>query len=435
MRKQPQQAPPQPPADSRESVSQWDAAPRPAKSRYCDLKFELSRESILTAFYRRMLIEAPEFCLGRQAILTDLAQHARERVSTGCVIVFVPGSVIPAGSGKTCLARRLAHIVQDTYKGSLLEIPLGGSSREAADVASLKMAMVSRLGGSVADLERSYQGLYVGEGSLRNGILLLDDARGAEQVLPLLPVSFDCLILVTSRCLPARTRVCALTVSPRVANLTLKSEAMRLVEVGPISDADVLRELPAGDPAPALRSVSRMYNGIAANLLGKGRTREAEDIMRRALTMRQKTLGDAHPDVASSMVALASVYYRQSRYAEAEGMYRTALGIQRAALGEAHKDTGQTLNNLASALNEQGKYKDAEELYRNALQSARRAFGDQHPDTASILQNLASVLTKQRKLEEAEASLRQALTIRKVRPVALIEPAVYLYLCPCIGVI
>lgn len=42
MRKQPQQLPPQPPADSRDSVSQWDA-PRPAKSRYRIRKFELCR--------------------------------------------------------------------------------------------------------------------------------------------------------------------------------------------------------------------------------------------------------------------------------------------------------------------------------------------------------------------------------------------------------
>lgn len=189
---------------------------------------------------------------------------------------------------------------------------------------------------------------------------------------------------------------------------------MKLFEVGPLIDADILKELPANDPAPALRSVSRMYNGIAAHLLAKGRTREAEDNMKRVLAMRQKLLGEQHADVASSMVALASVYYRQQRYGEAEGLYRSALAIQKIALGEAHKDTGQTLNNLASALNEQGKYRDAEELYRSALNSQRRAHGDQHPDTASVLQNLASVLTKQRKLDEAETALRQALAIRKV---------------------
>ena len=186
------------------------------------------------------------------------------------------------------------------------------------------------------------------------------------------------------------------------------------MEVGPISDADVLKELPQNDPAPALRSISRMYNGIAANLLAKNRAREAEEIMKRVLAMRQKLLGDLHADVASSMVALASVFYRQQRYQEAEGLYRSALAIQRSALGETHKDTGQTLNNLASALTEQGKHRDAEELYRSALITARRAFGDQHPDTASVLQNLAAVLTKQRKLDEAETALRQAVMIRRV---------------------
>ena len=42
-------------------------------------------------------------------------------------------------------------------------------------------------------------GLFVGEGSLRHGVLIFDDARGTEQVLPLLPVSYDCCIIITSR--------------------------------------------------------------------------------------------------------------------------------------------------------------------------------------------------------------------------------------------
>ena len=149
---------------------------------------------------RRLLVEVPEFCLGRHALLTDLIQHARERTGTGCVIVFVPGSVIPAGSGKTCLARKLAQALQDIYPGSHVELPLGGSSRENVDTATAKTALLARLGESIADMERSYQGLFIGEGPMCNGLLLLDDARNADQVLPLLPVSYNCCLLVTSRC-------------------------------------------------------------------------------------------------------------------------------------------------------------------------------------------------------------------------------------------
>lgn len=150
-------------------------------------------------YSRRLLVEVPEYCLGRTQLLSELVQYAKERSTKGCIIALVPGSVIPAGSGKTCLARRLTQALQDVYLGSHVELPLGGSSKELVDTQTAKTALVMRLGGDTTDLERSYQGLFVGEGALRNGVLMLDDVRNADQVLPLLPISFDCCLLLTSR--------------------------------------------------------------------------------------------------------------------------------------------------------------------------------------------------------------------------------------------
>jgi hypothetical protein len=149
---------------------------------------------------RWLMVDTPEFCFGRQALISDLVQHAKERVSSGCVIVLVPGNSIPAGSGKTCLARKLAQALQDIYQGSHVELPLGGSTKDVVDTPTAKTGLVRRFTENVIDLERSYQGLFVGEGPLRNGVLLLDDARSGEQILPLLPISFDSCIIVTSRC-------------------------------------------------------------------------------------------------------------------------------------------------------------------------------------------------------------------------------------------
>jgi tetratricopeptide (TPR) repeat protein len=54
------------------------------------------------------------------------------------------------------------------------------------------------------------------------------------------------------------------------------------------------------------------------------------------LEIREKLLGKEHPDVATSLNNLASLYYSQGKYAEAEPLYQRAIAILIATLGENH---------------------------------------------------------------------------------------------------
>ena len=62
---------------------------------------------------------------------------------------------------------------------------------------------------------------------------------------------------------------------------------------------------------------------------------------KRSLAIREKTLGPDHPDVASALNNLASLYHKQGRYAEAEPLYKRSLAINEKALGPDHPDVAQ----------------------------------------------------------------------------------------------
>jgi len=78
-------------------------------------------------------------------------------------------------------------------------------------------------------------------------------------------------------------------------------------------------------------------------------------------------LGKDHPDVASSLNNLASLYQDQGRYAEAEPLYQRSLQISEIQLGKDHPDVATSLNNLAGLYQDQGRYSEATTLLTQGL--------------------------------------------------------------------
>jgi tetratricopeptide (TPR) repeat protein len=86
---------------------------------------------------------------------------------------------------------------------------------------------------------------------------------------------------------------------------------------------------------------------IAALLLNRtgyyyrsqGRYEEAEPLYRDALAMYKRLLGEAHPDVASSLFNLGALRYNQGRYSEALALLLQAQPIYLAQLGPDHPST------------------------------------------------------------------------------------------------
>jgi DNA-binding SARP family transcriptional activator len=108
------------------------------------------------------------------------------------------------GIGKTALAIRVAHELAADYPDGQLYLNLHGfraNSRMVTVVEALR-DLISGLGVGPQDIPLSRQamaGLYRTLLHDRRVLVVLDDARDAEQLTDLLPSSRDCLAVVTSR--------------------------------------------------------------------------------------------------------------------------------------------------------------------------------------------------------------------------------------------
>ncbi|RSM72802.1 hypothetical protein DMH04_42000 [Kibdelosporangium aridum] len=119
---------------------------------------------------------------------------------TTVVITAIDGS---AGIGKTTLATHWAHRVKDRYSDGQLYVNLRGFDlREPMTTNQALHGFLLALGvaaqGIPADLDAKaalYRSLLVH----RRMLIVLDNARSAEHVRPLLPGAAGCMVLVTSR--------------------------------------------------------------------------------------------------------------------------------------------------------------------------------------------------------------------------------------------
>ncbi|WP_410593699.1 BTAD domain-containing putative transcriptional regulator [Amycolatopsis sp. lyj-23] len=151
----------------------------------------------------RQLPAPPRLFTGRAAELARLDTLLDDRPETGgAVVISAIGGT--GGIGKTWLALHWAHTRLDRFPGGQLHVDLRGF-----DPAGQPVPLVTAVRGFLDGLEvdpgtipadpdaqvRLYRSLVAG----KRMVIVLDNARDAAQVVPLLPGSPTCTVLVTSR--------------------------------------------------------------------------------------------------------------------------------------------------------------------------------------------------------------------------------------------
>jgi CHAT domain-containing protein/Flp pilus assembly protein TadD len=177
-------------------------------------------------------------------------------------------------------------------------------------------------------------------------------------------------------------------------------------------EAKVVELRAATDRDRDLAEADKLYNE-SYSLSEKGRYSQAIPLAERALTLREKSLGAANPDTASSLNHLAGLYRAKGAYAQAEPLFRRALAIREKMLGAEHLDTAMSLNHLAELYRAKGEYAQAEPLYRRALAIREKTLGAEHPDTATPLSNLALLYSAKGDYAQAEPLYRRVLAINE----------------------
>lgn len=106
------------------------------------------------------------------------------------------------GVGKTTLAVQVAHLVREQYPDGQLYVDLQGAGTAPTDPSLVLAAFLRALGvadDGIPDKQADRAALLRSTLAGRRILLLLDNARDAQQVLPLLPGSPTCGVLVTGR--------------------------------------------------------------------------------------------------------------------------------------------------------------------------------------------------------------------------------------------
>jgi tetratricopeptide (TPR) repeat protein len=152
---------------------------------------------------------------------------------------------------------------------------------------------------------------------------------------------------------------------------------------------------------------------IGDTYLDLGLYSQAQGQLERALDLRRRELGDAHPDTLTSMHKLGLLDWYQGKYAPAEPLLTKVLEVRRRVLGEGHPDTASVMNDLALVDWYRGEYAPAEPLFLEALEIRRHVLGAEHPETLSTINNLAGLYVHQGKYAEAEPLLTKVLKVRQ----------------------
>jgi tetratricopeptide (TPR) repeat protein len=139
----------------------------------------------------------------------------------------------------------------------------------------------------------------------------------------------------------------------------------------------------------------------------------AVSIMQKSFTIAKMLPREDNKFGASTACQLVELLQKQNKYKEAEEVIRQTLELRETTLGEEDKYIWTLWSALAIGMMNQGKIEDedAEHVIRRILSSRVAVLGEQHPDLRLYLPKLIYILTKRGKYEEAEKSVQRILTL------------------------
>jgi len=169
--------------------------------------------------------------------------------------------------------------------------------------------------------------------------------------------------------------------------------------------ADRIEQELADQPAvqaTLMATMSQAYTGIRV-------PDRAVELAERSLELNRTLHGPEHPEVATSLIAVAAAYASRSDQREALPLYREALAMRETLLPPDDPGIIEAKRLLALNLNTLAELDEAETLYRDVLAMTRRTRPEADPDVTAALQQLGVILHARGKDDEALEVLTDAL--------------------------
>ncbi len=187
---------------------------------------------------------------------------------------------------------------------------------------------------------------------------------------------------------------------------TLIQLAKQKLETGSDAEAEELfrkaleigdRVLGADDP-----QLNFLLNDLTRLYLRQSAYASAEPLLLRLLEMK-RSKGDDHPEVATVLASLASVRQSLGHHESAEQLWRRVLDIRERTLAPNHFAIATALERLGDACAARGKVREALAAFERALMIRDRTLGSEHPSVRVAQERIADL-----ELQESEDSLEPA---------------------------
>ena len=137
-------------------------------------------------------------------------------------------------------------------------------------------------------------------------------------------------------------------------------------------------------PVKALMAQGK-YNLLREALMAKGKY--IQEVQRKKRGIYSNTLDAIHD--------LGLQLHDKGDLATAAPLLREALEVQRKTLGDRHSDTLISISIFGRLLHDKGDLAAAEPLLREALEGRRETLGDRHPDTLTSMNDLGLLVDGQ----------------------------------------
>lgn len=134
---------------------------------------------------------------------------------------------------------------------------------------------------------------------------------------------------------------------------------------------------------------------------------EAENILRRAFTGLNKTLGPYHPPTLEAATNLGVVCWIMHKLDKAVEMLSRALSGYKRTLGPQDETTLQIVHDLGRLYLQQSKLRQSEEMYRQALRGLEKSFGLDDIRSLQVVQELGDLYIRLDDQTEAEGMHRR----------------------------
>lgn len=152
-------------------------------------------------------------------------------------------------------------------------------------------------------------------------------------------------------------------------------------------------------------------HALGVELFKEKKYDEALVAAKRAVELREKSLGAEHYLTRASLSNLSQVYIAKQDYGEAIKVLRRLLPIYEKVLKPGSDEVFKTLEQLASLSFYERKLDDAEKAYKRNLELRESTAGDSSPQTARALFMLASFYHFTGKPEQAKPLYHRAISI------------------------